>query len=152
MQLQENVLGPFHHTVLSTLDGLADAHLESGSCVKALKFYFSVLDRLGVAGQDRKGGNCEVKSCHDGASIGVVGVGKGELRITDRRRSRAAAIVFYKMSRAHIRQNDLEASIQCLRTALFHVKGLGAKNLEDEFQDDIDQLLKQFKERELYWI
>ena len=52
-ELQENVLGNSHSTVLSTLDNLADSLANSGQATEALRTYRTILERFHAAGNKK---------------------------------------------------------------------------------------------------
>ena len=94
VELQENVLGRSHATVLSTLDNLADSCANSGQTVDALKHYQTVLVRYRAFQQQQQNGS-----------------GKHKFY-------RAEAVLLYKISRVHRQTKNRTAQLQNLQLSL----------------------------------
>ena len=113
-ELQERVIGPSHPTVLSTLDSLADSYGKSGDNVNAMDCYKEIANRLK---QRERDGN-QLSS----------------------RKQRALAIVCYKISRMHRKQNDFEAAFRMLSESWHFVNKIGAPDLLDRIKKEIDEV------------
>ena len=63
-------------------------------------------------------------------------------------RRQAEAVILYKMSRAHRRQNDVEAELDKLRKALSAVQATGAKTVSEQRRNELleEQILKDIQE------
>ena len=63
-------------------------------------------------------------------------------------RRQAEAVILYKMSRAHRRQNDVEAELDKLRKALSAVQATGAKTVSEQRRKELleEQILKDIQE------
>lgn len=133
VELQERVLGPSHATVLSTLDNLADSCANCGNSTDALKHYGVVLNRFRTNRTKQNG---------DGNS----------------KLFRAEAVLLYKMSRVHRRQNNREDQLRMLKSALQAIRQYSASSdgrvdtLERRIHYDIRALREQSEKEELKWI
>lgn len=126
VEFQHRVLGPFHPTVLSILDSLADAYGRSGDNVNSMQCYRDIIARL----EDRE---------REGHALSA-------------RKKRAMAIVLFKTSRIHRKQNDHEASLKLLRDSISYVRELGAPDLLQQVEDEIDQVKQHLKDSDLDWL
>lgn len=110
--LQERVLGRSNATLLSTLDNLADSYAHSGNATDALGTYNLVFERF------CSGGPSDMKKL-----------------------SRAKAVLLYKISRVHRRQNDSESQLSFLQMAQQALSSVDEKgkmdSLERRIQYDI---------------
>jgi tetratricopeptide (TPR) repeat protein len=107
VELQEQVLGRTHSTVLSTLDNLADSCANSGQTADALKYYSMVLERFKAVTRSGGGNGSGNTTTNSGGSESV---------------PRAEAVLLYKMSRVHRQRNDREAQLSALKLALRAVR------------------------------
>lgn len=126
VDLQENVLGRSHATVLSTLDNLADSYANSGHAVEALRTYNMILERFRVGD-----------------------------RPDNLKMSRAEAVLLYKISRVHRQQNDRQAQLDNLKLALRALRAYpdsGSDSLERRIQYDIRACREQLEKGELKWL
>jgi hypothetical protein len=63
-------------------------------------------------------------------------------------RRQAEAVILYKMSRAHRRQNDVQAEVEKLRMALSAVQATGAKTMSEQRRREQleEQILRDIRE------
>jgi hypothetical protein len=63
-------------------------------------------------------------------------------------RRQAEAVILYKMSRAHRRQNDVEAEVDKLCKALSAVQATGAKTMSEQRRKELleEQILRDIQE------
>jgi len=133
VELQERVLGPSHATVLSTMDNLADSCANSGNAAEALKHYDVVLQRF-LENRKKQGGDQNAKLY------------------------RAEAVLLYKMSRVHRRQNDRTEQLNMLKLALQAIRQHSASSngrtdtLERRIYYDIRACREQTEKDELQWL
>jgi tetratricopeptide (TPR) repeat protein len=133
VELQESVLGPSHATVLSTLDNLADSCANSGNASEALKHYNVVLGRFRDNRRNRHGDQ-------------------------NSKLYRAEAVLLYKMSRVHRKQNDRIEQLKMLQLALQAIRQHSASSngrtdtLERRIHYDIRACREQSEKEELKWI
>ncbi len=113
-EFQERVIGPSHPTVLSTLDALADSYGKSGDNANAMDCYKDVIKRLEMRERDDK--------------------------MLSPRKLRALAIVHYKMSRIHRKQNDFEAAFRALSDSWAFVNQIGAPDLLQRIKNEIKEV------------
>lgn len=123
---QQRVFGLAHPTVLSILDSLADSYAKSGDNLNALHTYNEIVVSLE---------NDE-----------------GSGRVLSSRKRRAIAIVFYKMSRIHKKQNDHETSLRFLCQSASYVKELGAPNLLEKVEEEINQVKQHLQKSDFDWV
>jgi len=130
VNLQENVLGRSHSTVLSTLDNLADSCANSGQASDALKYYKMILERFQVGGRS------------------------GSKKVL-----RAEAVLLYKMSRVHRQRNDRESQLDTLKLALRSIRaysdtsgGNKTDTLQRRIQYDIRACREDLEKNDLKWI
>ena len=123
---QQRVFGPLHSTVLSILDSLADSYGKSGDNLNALQTYKTIV--AGLEGDERIG------------------------QVLSSRKKRAIAIVFYKMSRIFKKQNDHESALRFLRNSVSYVKELGAPQLLDKVEDEMNQVKQQLHKSTFDWV
>jgi Tetratricopeptide repeat len=128
--LQEDVLGPSHATVLSTLDNLADSCAHCGQAVDSLKYYNMVLERFRAG--DR------------GASDKAI---------------RAEGVLLYKISRVHRQRNDRNTQLDYLKMALKAVREYSETSgeervdtLERRIQLDIKACREEMETKQLKWV
>jgi tetratricopeptide (TPR) repeat protein len=127
--LQEQVLGRSHATVLSTLDNLADSCAHSGQASDALKYYHMVLERF-----------------------------RADERGPSEKMLRAEGVLLYKMSRVHRQRNDRESQMDYLKLALKTIREYSegtdgkADTLERRIQSDMRTCREEMEAKELKWV
>jgi len=126
LELQERVLGKTHTTVLSTLDSLADAYGKGGDNNSAMKHFNDIIDRL-------------------------LDSEKGSI-ILNPNRSRALAIVYYKISRFHHKQNDLDAALCALKKSWSFVDRVSSTELQNKIKNEINKMDGKLKNVDMDWI
>lgn len=130
-QLQEYVVGPVHPTVLSTLDALADSYGKYGDNINAMNCYKDIIVRLGMGDKS------------DYSSQG---------HTLSQRKQRALAIVHYKISRIHRKQNDLQAALRTLNESRCFVKEIGSLDLLNKIKNEIDEIKSDLKKSNMDWL
>ena len=123
--LQQGVMGPTHSSVLSILDSLADAQGNSGEIITALETYKSILARLDQI-DDRS--DCSKRKC------------------------RAIAIVYYKMSALYKEQKDYETCLDFLKKSYFYIRKLNAPKLLQKIEGEIVSLEKVNTKTKFDWV
>ena len=125
-ELQEQVIGRSHPTVLSSLDSLADSYGKSGDNASAMQCYKDIVSRL----QGRERDDYQLSP----------------------RKHRALAIVYYKMSRMHRKQNDLQSAFQTLSESWSHVNDIGAPDLLNRIKNEINEVKDALKRCDMDWL
>jgi tetratricopeptide (TPR) repeat protein len=123
---QQRVFGPAHSTVLSIQDSLADSYGKSGDNLNALQTYKTII--AGLEGDERVG------------------------QPLSSRKMRAIAIVFYKMSRICRKQNDHESALRFLCNSVSYVKELGAPQLLEKVEEEMDQVKQELHKAKFDWV
>jgi tetratricopeptide (TPR) repeat protein len=113
LELQESVLGTHHPTVINTMDSLADACTRVNEHKEAIRLYNGCLTR------------------HNASAGGSNGGQSSEQRL-------ASAIILFKISRIHLKQNDRDASCRRLEEARFYAKGLD-NDVEEKIAAEIQK-------------
>ncbi len=116
-ELQQRVFGELHPTVLSTLDTLADSYGKIGDNNNAMRCFNEIIKRLSKR---------DINNQRSPKS------------------SRALAVIHYKMSRFHRKQNDLQAALRALEKSLSFVDGIGGGGPEL-----LDRIKKEMNEVEV---
>ena len=125
-QLQEQVVGPSHPTVLSTLDALADSYGKYGDNINAMTCYKDIIGKL----ETREKNDCKLST----------------------RKRRALAIVHYKVSRMHRKQNDLQAALRTLTESWCLVNEIGSPELLSRIKNEIDEVKADLKKTNMDWL
>jgi len=126
LSFQESVFCNDHPLVMSTLDALADSYASCGENINALKCYSDILERI-----EKKGDKNGKRS---------------------NRKRRAVAMLLYKTSRVHRKQNDLEASLRFLKDSLQHADQLAMPDLSSRIMNEIEEIQQQLQEVNFDWV
>ena len=132
-ELQESVLGKLHCTVLSTLDCVADSFSKANDTATALQYYQEIISRF---------------MNHDINEINT----EENMNLMRTRKLRAMAIVNYKMSRLHRKQNDYEATLKKLTESVELVRELGVPELLERIETEIRQVKHYLKTNKVDWL
>lgn len=126
-ELQQQVFGPSNSTVLSILDSLADAYGRTGDNANASNTYKEIIKRL----ENRDHGKIyEVSS----------------------QKKRALAVIKYKLSKIHRKQNDFDSAVKLLRESIRFVEDLGDPVLLKKVEDEINGVEEHMKKNDLDWL
>jgi tetratricopeptide (TPR) repeat protein len=123
--LQQRVVGKLHPTVLATLDTLADSYGKSGDNNNAMRCFDEIIKRL-----SKREINNRLSS----------------------KSSRALAVIHYKMSRFHRKQNDLQAALHELEKSLSFVDGIGAPELLDRIKKEMNEVEVALDNTDMNWL
>ena len=131
-QIQEAILGQTHPTVLSTLDSLAEALVNSGQSLHALRTHETILERI--------------RSMEQPGSPRLI---------------KAEAVLQYKMSKACKQLNDKESQIRHLQQALQATRSqevqtdaaqIQAAALEKKILQDLRDVRESMEASQLKWV
>jgi tetratricopeptide (TPR) repeat protein len=126
--LQEKVLGEEHATVIATLDNLAHSLGKSGDIGQALRCYKELICRLGL--------EADVQESKD-------------MSAKDRR---TLAVILFKMSGLHRKQNDYEAAITKLLEASAYESSIASPKFSACVKTQYETLRNSLEKQQLDWI
>ena len=123
---QEEVLGRYNATVLSTMDILADSLANSGNTENALKVYNMILDRF-----------------------------RANTRRNSKASARAEAVLLYKMSRVHRQRNDRASQLDALKLAMRSISSFPTGDhdtIQKRIEYDMQECKESIRTTQLTWV